>query len=163
METLIYFGIFVILTAIGYLSGSRIEQRHYRTIEQQEKVLISLPAVTSKNIEDPANIESSQLVIGSVVLSVDYFKRFLASLRSLIGGSVSAYETLLDRGRREALIRMKNSAKNWGADCVINTRFTTSRIGVIGAENDSTGCFEILAYGTAIKLKTSSVQITSQT
>jgi uncharacterized protein YbjQ (UPF0145 family) len=154
METLVYFGIFVALTLIGYLCGSRVEQRHYRIIERREKILLPLPAVTSKNIEDPANIENCQLVMGAVVLSVDYFKRFLAALRGVVGGRISAYETMLDRGRREALIRMKTQAKAWGADCVINTRFTTSRIGVIGSENDNTGCFEILAYGTAIKLKT---------
>jgi uncharacterized protein YbjQ (UPF0145 family) len=48
-------------------------------------------------------------VSGSVVVSVDYFKRFLAGLRTLVGGRVTSYETLLDRARREAILRCKET------------------------------------------------------
>ena len=47
-----------------------------------------------------------------VVISLDHFKRFLAGLRALVGGRIRSYETLLDRARREALMRMKEAARD---------------------------------------------------
>ena len=47
------------------------------------------------------------------MVSVDYFKRFLAGLRMIFGGRVSSYESLLDRARREALLRMRLQAALW--------------------------------------------------
>lgn len=61
-----------------------------------------------------------------------------------------AYETLLDRGRREALLRMKEQAIEWGATQILNVRLETSSIW--GAEGkQSVGNVEVIAYGTGIK------------
>ena len=49
----------------------------------------------------------TRLVQGSAVISIDYFKRMLAALRNIVGGEVKSYETLVDRARREATLRMK--------------------------------------------------------
>jgi uncharacterized protein YbjQ (UPF0145 family) len=89
-----------------------------------------------------------QLVIGSVVVSIDYFKRFLAGLRNLFGGRVTAYETLLDRARREALLRMKEQAEAAGAKLVFNVKYETSSISK--GRKDTVGSVEMLAYGTAL-------------
>lgn len=113
---------------------------------------MNLPAVTSKKIESPENIEQTAMVSGSVVISLDHFKRFLAGLRNVIGGRVASYESLLDRGRREAILRMKDEARVMGADIIINTRLVTSGIGLVTSKQ-SVGCFEVLAFGTAVKLK----------
>jgi uncharacterized protein YbjQ (UPF0145 family) len=59
------------------------------------------------------------LVSGHVVIAQDYFKSFLASLVNITGGRVTSYESLLDRGRREALCRMRESAKAWGCDQIV--------------------------------------------
>ena len=63
------------------------------------------------------------LFLGSVVVSADYFKMFASALRSLVGGRVIVYESVLDRGRREAILRMKEQAIAWGATQVVNVRF----------------------------------------
>ncbi|CAM5220825.1 hypothetical protein ALON55S_03865 [Alishewanella longhuensis] len=91
-------------------------------------------------------IDKAELVCGSVVISIDYFKRLLAMLRSIVGGPVASYETLLDRARREALLRMKEQCT--GAVQIINIRVETSSIH--NAAGNGIGSVELLAYGTAI-------------
>ncbi len=83
---------------------------------------------------------------GSNPLSVDYFKRVLAALRNIFGGNVQSFETLLDRARREAILRLKESCSD--ADEIINLRIETSSISKGG--DNKIGCVEVLAYGTAI-------------
>ncbi|MGB5561182.1 MAG: YbjQ family protein, partial [Sedimenticolaceae bacterium] len=88
------------------------------------------------------------LVTGSTVISVDYFKRFLAALRSLFGGRIIAYESLLDRARRESLLRMKQQAAALGASMVFNVKYETASISK--GRGNSIGSVEVLAYGTAL-------------
>ena len=87
---------------------------------------------------------------GSAVISIDYFKRFLASLRNIFGGTVKSYESLIDRARREALIRMKEMAGD--ATVIVNVRIETSTIGR-SANRKGVGCLEAIAYGTAMTLE----------
>ena len=80
------------------------------------------------------------------MVSVDYFKQILAGLRNLFGGTIQSYETLLDRARREAVLRMKERCPK--ADQILNLRIETSSISKGGGER--IGSVEVLAYGTAI-------------
>lgn len=154
MDVLIPFIAFIVFIALGYIAGTAIEKKHYRIIEARERELLYLPVITARKVENESDISEAQLVIGSVVISLDYFKRFLAGLRNIVGGRIKSYETLLDRGRREAILRMKEKAREMNADIVLNMRFETSGIGkVTRKRRGRTGCFEILAYGTAMKLK----------
>lgn len=144
--------IFVALIALGYFAGTMAEFKHYRSIEGRERKLLRLPAVTIKNALDKnAEIEKAELVYGSAVISLDYFKRFLAGLRNLFGGEVGSYETLIDRARREAIIRMKETAE--GADIILNVRIETSSIGQSADKRKTIGSIEALAYGTAVALR----------
>lgn len=152
-KNLLDIAFFIVFIGIAYGIGTLCETMHYRHISRREKELLSLPAVSSKTLESAQDISESFLVKGSVVISLDYFKRILAGLRAIFGGNISAYETLLDRGRREALLRMKEKAHACGADIILNTRFQTSGIGVVTRKKGSVGCFEVLAYGTAARLK----------
>jgi len=88
----------------------------------------------------------AELAFGSVVVSIDYFKRIAATLRQFFGGRVTAYETLVDRGRREAILRLKESCPN--AKQIINIRIETSSI--YKGQGNQVGSIEVLAYGTAI-------------
>jgi uncharacterized protein YbjQ (UPF0145 family) len=142
---------FLTLIAIGYVVGTLVEKRHYRSIYDREKKLLYLPAVTMKTVTHPdKKIASAKLVCGSAVISIDYFKRFLASLRNIFGGTVKSYESLIDRARREALIRMKEMAVD--ATVIVNVRIETSTIGR-NANKKSVGCLEAIAYGTAVTLE----------
>jgi uncharacterized protein YbjQ (UPF0145 family) len=138
------------LIALGYFAGSMAEKKHYRSIEKRERNFLDLPAVTIKEVTHTGEIEQALLVTGSAVISVDYFKRMLAGFRAIIGGRVKSYESLLDRARREAIIRMKEQART--ADVIVNLRIETSSISK-GKRQKSVGTVEALAYGTAIRLK----------
>jgi uncharacterized protein YbjQ (UPF0145 family) len=91
---------------------------------------------------------SQALVTGSVVVSEDYFKRVVSGLQSLFGGRLRAYESLLDRARREAVLRMKQEARDKGAKMIINVKFQT--FSIPGRNPKSFGAIEVMAYGTAL-------------
>lgn len=153
MEVLINFIIFFILLGGAFFIGSYVEKCHYKNLENREAALSMVPIITSDNIDSEDEILDMDLVAGSVVISLDYFKRFLAGLRNIVGGRIASYETLLDRGRREAVIRMKEKASEAGYNMILNMRFQTSAIGQVTSQRGSLGCFEVMAYGTAIKMK----------
>lgn len=139
--------IFLTLLALGYGFGRYAETRHYRSIIAREQALSSLPTVASR-LPPNDRLYQQQLVSGGVVVSVDYFKRFLAGLRNLFGGRMKAYETLLDRARREAILRMKEQAEAAGAAYVFNPKLETASISK--GKGNNIGSVEVFAYGTAM-------------
>ncbi len=138
--------IFLTLLLIGYITGTLLEKRHFKSIRKREEKMVAIPTIMLKKPLNSDNISTCKLVNGSVVVSIDYFKRFLASLINIFGGKIGAYETLLDRARREAILRMKEDAKD--ASEIINIRIETSSISKNSTKN--VGTVEVLAYGTAI-------------
>lgn len=144
--------IFVVILAFTYFVGNvLIERKHYASIKAREKIFMALPVITSKKLVEDRIIDKAWLTKGSVVISLDYFKRFLAGLRNIVGGRVKSYESLIDRGRREAILRMKSEATD--ADIIVNMRFETSTLGRPTRRKKGLGCIEILAYGTALIFK----------
>lgn len=140
--------IFISLLALGYGFGRYAEKRHYKSIISREKELSRIPVVAQRFPPLTTPPYKVELVTGSVVISVDYFKRFLANLRNLIGGRVKSYESLLDRARREAILRMKEKADQLGAKMIFNIKLETSSI--YKGRRNSVGSVEVLAYGTAL-------------
>lgn len=137
------------LLIIGYVWGSSNETKHYASIKKRERKYFKLPATNFEMAPYPKeSILGEALVMGSTVVSIDYFKRFLAGFKMLVGGRLTSYESLIDRARREAILRMKDEAR--GYDMIINVRVETSTISA-GA-NKAVGSIEVLAYGTAIKV-----------
>ena len=149
MEQLLQLLVFAALLLAGLLFGRAAERRHYRDIIAREEALGDILVFNERRIPDFAAPPRTTLVVGSVVIAEDYFKRIAASLKSLVGGRLTAYESLMDRGRREAVLRMKEEARRTGAKSVWNTRLETASI-YKGAQK-SIGAVEVLAYGTAVK------------
>jgi uncharacterized protein YbjQ (UPF0145 family) len=85
------------------------------------------------------------LVKGNTVRAKWFGKDILAGLRNIVGGELKEYTEMLTESREQATLRMVNDAEKLGADAVVNVRFVTSQI--------SQGASELLAYGTAVKLK----------
>lgn len=139
--------LWLLLVVIGYVFGRRAESRHYKSINARERTLLALPAVNAREpVAAPGPVARAELVYGSVVISVDFFKRVAAGLRAIVGGRVQSYETLVDRARREAVLRMKESCP--GAHQIINLRLETATIS--GNTKGAVGSVEVIAYGTAI-------------
>lgn len=141
-------GIPLVLIALGYFAGRRAEQNHYASIHAREAQFLHLPAIPSRTWDTDRPVAEARLVCGSVVISADYFKRLLAALRNLIGGRLRAYESLMDRARREAVLRLKEQCPD--ADLIVNLRLETSTI-ASRKGNQGVACVELTAYGTAIR------------
>jgi uncharacterized protein YbjQ (UPF0145 family) len=140
----------LILMGIGFFVGRHFEAKHYASIKAREKKTLHVPMMNFGAKQSLPYAHDAKLFVGSVVVANDYFKTISAGLRNLVGGRVVVYESLVDRGRREALLRMKEEAIEWGASQIINVRFETSSIG--GKSRDQgLSAVEILAYGTAIR------------
>jgi uncharacterized protein YbjQ (UPF0145 family) len=86
--------------------------------------------------------ESKGMVFGLVVRSRGLGGNVMAQLRSLGGGEIHEYTSLLEDSRRQALDRLVNNATLVGANAVISMRFDSSEISGIMSE--------IVAYGTAV-------------
>jgi uncharacterized protein YbjQ (UPF0145 family) len=100
------------------------------------------------NTEEVAGREISEqlgLVRGNTIRARHIGSDIMAGLRNIVGGEVKEYTQMISEAREEALKRMIEEAESLNADAVVNIRFTTSQ--VMG------GAAEILAYGTAVKLK----------
>lgn len=127
--------------------GRRAERKHYANIREREAQWVHVPAITGKQIPDMPGVASVELVTGSVVVSVDHFKRWLSKFRMIFGGEMKSYASVIDRGRREAILRMKESCPD--ADLFLNCRLETSSISK--GQDKAIGCAEVIAYATAIR------------
>lgn len=85
------------------------------------------------------------VVTGNVVQSKHVGKDIGAVFKTIVGGEITSYTTMLTEARQTAIRRMIEEALKLDADAVVNIRFATSSI--------MSGSAEILAYGTAVKLK----------
>lgn len=85
------------------------------------------------------------VVFGNTVRAKHIGKDISALFKNIVGGEIQEYTEMLADARKEALNRLIKSAKELGADAVINVRFTTSQT--------IAGAAELLAYGTAVKLR----------
>lgn len=150
MEFLIQIGVVGILILVGLVFGRAAEKSHFRKLKTRELVLRRVLVFNEKSLPAGQAFASGTLVTGSVVIAEDYFKNIAAALKGLVGGRLTAYESLMDRGRREAIVRMKEAARELGSNMILNVRIDTSRL--TDSENNSRALFqaEFIAYGTAL-------------
>ncbi|HIT55629.1 TPA: heavy metal-binding domain-containing protein [Candidatus Galligastranaerophilus intestinigallinarum] len=141
--------ILLIIVGVTYVTGTIIEKRHYKDIIKREIALIKKPIINAgaKTWNSKKKIKKIELVTGEVVISGDYFKNFAATLKSFFGGRLTSFESVLDRGRREAILRMRENAKD--ANFIINARIESVMINDYYTNNSVPQC-AIIAYGTAI-------------
>lgn len=100
---------------------------------------------TTETVPDKEIIEILGVVKGSTVRARNIGRDIGAGLKSIVGGEIKTYTDMTASARDEAYNRMVNEAIAMGADAVVNVRFTTSMV--------MTSAAEMLAYGTAVKLR----------
>ena len=135
----------IVLFVLGWFFGSRHERQHLVRLKIAEKELSHI-IVSTERFYVPrlaANTEG-ELVMGSVVIAQDYFKMVIARVLSIFGKNLTTYETLLDRARREAAVRMRSQAQAKGYNYIYGLRFEVSNINQLGS------MVEAIAYGTAV-------------
>lgn len=152
MSELIGLGITVGMLLVTFLIGRAVERAHFRSILRREEKGKELPVTNLRQLPAGHRPVESRLCLGHVVIASDYFKSFAAGLKKLIGGRLRTFETLLERARREALLRMKQKALEMGADIVLNVRVETATLGR-AAGNKGLSMVEIVAFGTAVRFR----------
>ncbi len=145
--------LFVLILTFFYVLSHIIETSHYKYIESREAYYKDRVIVTNlKNIPPHLKIKKCFFCSASIVISANYYKRFVASIKQIIGGHLKTLETVLDRGHREALLRLKEKAYWQGANMIFNLRVETATIGRTGRRGkNSSSMVEILVYGTAVE------------
>ena len=100
---------------------------------------------TTAHIPNRETQEILGIARGSTVRARNIGRDIFAGLKNIVGGEIEEYTKLQAHAREQAMERMIADARRLGADAVVNMRLTTSMV--------MQGASEILAYGTAIKLK----------
>jgi uncharacterized protein YbjQ (UPF0145 family) len=106
-----------------------------------KKILVS----TTETIPGYEITELLDIARGSTVRARNVGRDIVAGLRNLAGGEIREYTRLMAEAREQAIDRMMADAEDLGADAIVNVRFTTAMV--------MQGSSEILAYGTAVKIR----------
>ncbi len=85
------------------------------------------------------------LVKGEIVQSKHFGRDFMAGMKTLVGGEIKGYTEMIREARQIATRRMVDEAEKMGADAIIGVKFGSSTV--------MQGAAEVIAYGTAVKLK----------
>ena len=103
-------------------------------------IITTTETVPNKEVEQILGIAR-----GSTVRARSIGRDIMAGFKNIVGGEIEEYTKLQAQAREQAMQRMAADAKKLGANAILSVRITTSMI--------MQGASEILAYGTAVKLK----------
>ena len=140
----------IVLLILGFSIGGMVERAHFKRLAKREAALSHMLVTDLRKLPSGSGAPCG-LVTGEVVIASDYFKTFAATLKKLVGGELRTFETLMERARREALVRMMEAAHQQGANAVVNVRFATSNIGSMRRKK-AAAMVEMYAYGTALRV-----------
>ncbi|MFH0711814.1 MAG: YbjQ family protein [archaeon] len=103
--------------------------------------------ITTTTMEIPGRqiIKILGVAKGNTIRARHVGRDIAAGFKNLVGGEIKSYTEMTTQAREEAFNRMVNDAISMGADAIVGIRYSTSMI--------MTGAAEMLAYGTAVKLK----------
>ena len=97
---------------------------------------------TAATIAGRRVVKTFGLVRGTTVRSRHVGRDIMAGLKTIVGGEIASYTTMMEEARGEALQRLIADAEAHGANAVTDLRFSTAAI--------MSGAAEVLAYGTAV-------------
>jgi len=103
--------------------------------------------ITTTTLEIPGKkiVKILGIAKGNTIRARHVGRDVMAGFKSMVGGEIKSYTQMTTQAREEAFNRMINQAIDMKADAIIGVRFGTSMI--------MQGAAEMLAYGTAVKLK----------
>ena len=134
--------VFAILFAVGFGFGRYNERKHFKYLAEQE-LRLSYIQIDNNRFQTSPNF--GQLIHSNVVISHDYFKFVIANIQNFFGGRLTSYESIVERARREAIVRLKLEAEKMVANHIMGLRLSTTELGMQG------GMVEVFAYGTAVQ------------
>ena len=148
----LYVGLPAAVLFVGWLVGHLSETKHERSLAAREEALKDIETTDLRNPPGFAGAEGPcSLVSGEAVVASDTFKTWVFGLKNIVGGESKTFTRLFDRARREALLRMKERARELGCDAVCNVRFDSADIGgnAAGAKKKGSNMAVALVSGTA--------------
>ena len=113
--------------------------------------MIEMLITTQDQLADYDITQTLGLVRGNTIRARHLGKDIVAGLRSIVGGEIIEYTKMLAEAREQSIDRMVEEADGLGADAIVCMRFTTSPV--------MQGAAELLAYGTAVKVRRRSLEI----
>lgn len=146
------FALSVLTTIGGLVLAIWLERRHFQSIRDREAGFHDYPAVPTRSWDTGVEVADARLVTASVVVSLSHFKRFMVRFRQIFGGRIRSYENLLERGKREAILRLKEQTPDH--HIIVNLRLLTSNIASIhDPRQKGASGVEVLASGTAVQYR----------
>lgn len=151
LSVLIWIFVLIPLMAAGVaaLIGPGVERRHLHELDEREAAVAGLVTHTFTRPLTVSGPVRPMLVTGTVVMGVDAWRAFVLWLVGIVGGEAPQIDRIMQRARREAVLRMKEQAGTLGAVEVVNVRLETSTISARQG-NSGRGTGEILCHGTAL-------------
>ncbi len=117
-----------------------VSAQSVRTADGEEMIITNIETVPGKSI-----VEHFGLVSGSTIRAKHLGKDLMAGLKNLVGGELKGYTQLLQESRKQAMERLIEQARQFGANAIVNIRFSTSSV--------AQGAAELYAYGTAVRVE----------
>ena len=102
---------------------------------------------TTHTIDGRQIAEYLGIVTGEVILGANIFRDMFASIRDVFGGRSRAYEEVLERGRREAILEVVDKGRQLGCDALVGCDLDYQTLGKRGS------MLMISVNGTAVKLR----------
>jgi uncharacterized protein YbjQ (UPF0145 family) len=147
-----YVFIFVILPLalfiIPMITGQLIERKHFKELEAREAVIRQKILVHNKKHPVMGAPRKMTVVAGEVCIGADRFKTWLAGWRQIFGGKMGSLAPVVERARREALLRVLETAAEQGYSEVGNIRYNTANL-KWNAPKQKELLILVQAYGTA--------------
>ncbi|MBK7405436.1 MAG: heavy metal-binding domain-containing protein [Phycisphaerales bacterium] len=145
------YGIPVLLLAAGFGAGRHAERKHLKNLAAREAAVAGVMLTNVSWYPGGGLTASANAVYAEAVIATDYFKEFLGKLVKFFGGELRAYRRLMDRARREAIVRLAEQARDAGCDAVCNVRLASADVGGSTSNRKGAAMVAILAWGTAYK------------
>ncbi|MCH2174973.1 MAG: YbjQ family protein [Lentisphaeria bacterium] len=146
-ELFLIFGFPFLTLVAGFIVNRVISNLHLKKLNARESRLKHI--MVSQQRHTPSNllIESGMIVTSEVVLSVGYFRSWIAGWIQLVGGNISGYEDVMQRARREAIVRVMEQAHQANAPFVWNLRIEAVDLYL----KKGGRCLAVIVTGTAMK------------
>ena len=133
---------FLVKYSFGWFFGTRNEIKHLDRLKNAEIEIMEIKLFSNKFHTSSA---VGHFISSNAVVSQNFYKSTHATIKNVLCKSLSEHEATADRARREAIIKLKQQAKNLGANEIHGFRLETASILNHG------GIIEVIAYGTAIR------------
>ncbi|MGA1820059.1 MAG: YbjQ family protein [Thermoplasmatota archaeon] len=138
----------LVFFVVPMITGQMIERKHFRELEAREAEIRKKVLVHNRKTPVMKKPARMTIVAGEVCMGADRFKTWLAGFRQLVGGRMGSLSPVVERARREALLRALESAAEQGYTEVGNLRYTTANL-KWNAPKQKDLLISVMAYGTA--------------